>query len=57
MSIAISNTLWGTLRILLQAKSNGLMDRIAPLINQLKDAGLWISDEIHQRILTLAGEE
>jgi predicted nucleic acid-binding protein len=33
------------------------MDRIAPHINQLKDAGLWISDEIQQRMLTLAGEK
>jgi predicted nucleic acid-binding protein len=47
---------WGTLRVLLEAKSMGLTDRIEPLIERLAAAGLWISDEIRQRVLALAGE-
>jgi hypothetical protein len=47
---------WGTLRVLLEAKSVGLADRIEPLIERLAVAGLWISDEIRQRVLALAGE-
>ena len=48
---------WGTLRILLEAKANGLIETVKPAIDQLNQAGLWMSAEIRQRILTLAGEE
>lgn len=48
---------WGTLRILLEAKANGLIETVKPAIDQLNQAGLWMSVEIRQRILTLAGEE
>jgi len=48
---------WGTLKIILEAKSLGLIDRAGPLINQLTDAGMWISPQIKQRILRLANEE
>ncbi len=47
---------WGTLRVLLEAKSNGLTDRIEPLVDQLARDGLWFSEEIRRRILALAGE-
>ena len=47
---------WGTLRVLLEAKSNGLTNRIAPLVDQLSRAGLWFSEEIRRRILALADE-
>lgn len=49
-------TVWGTLRILLEAKSAGLTESIAPLLVQLKDAGMWMSDDIRLRVLTLADE-
>ena len=48
---------WGTLKVLLTAKAEGLTDRIAPHVSGLARAGLWISDEIRQRVLTLAGEQ
>jgi predicted nucleic acid-binding protein len=48
---------WGTLKVLLEAKSNGLVDKIEPFISHLNDSGMWVSDEIKQRILTLAGEK
>ena len=49
-------TVWGTLRVLLEAKAQGLTDRIAPLVNRLSETGMWLSDEIRERILALAGE-
>ncbi|MDZ7260632.1 MAG: DUF3368 domain-containing protein [candidate division KSB1 bacterium] len=48
---------WGTLRILLEAKSRGLTESIEPLINRLEDAGMWISADIRQRVLALAGKK
>lgn len=50
-------TVWGTLKILLEGKAQGVTDKIAPLINRLNQAGLWLSDEVQQQILKLAGEE
>jgi len=47
---------WGTLRILLEAKANGIIDSIKPQLNQVSKAGLWISEEIAKRVLALAGE-
>ncbi|MCI5151279.1 MAG: DUF3368 domain-containing protein [Candidatus Electrothrix sp. MAN1_4] len=46
----------GTLRILLEAKSHGLTEAIAPHLNRLRQSGMWISAEVEQRILVLAGE-
>jgi predicted nucleic acid-binding protein len=47
---------WGTLKVLLEAKSKGLVDKIKPYVNNLSGSGLWVSDEVKQRILVLAGE-
>ncbi|RME76623.1 MAG: DUF3368 domain-containing protein [Chloroflexi bacterium] len=47
---------WGTLRVLLEAKNQGLLPAIAPLIDDLSDSGMWISADIKRRILSLAGE-
>ena len=49
-------TVWGTLRVLLEAKSQGLTERITPLVDRLRDSGMWISEDICNRILNLAGE-
>jgi predicted nucleic acid-binding protein len=49
-------TVWGTLKILLEAKSQGLTDSIKPLVKRLQQSGMWISEEIYQRILALADE-
>lgn len=40
----------------LEAKSQGLTATIEPLIRQLSEKGLWLSAEIRERILLLAGE-
>jgi len=49
-------TVWGTLKVLLEAKARGLTERIEPLLDRLAGSGMWLSDEIRQRILALAGE-
>lgn len=50
-------TVWGTLKVLLEAKDRGLTKRIGPLVDQLVNAGMWLSADIQERILVLAGEE
>lgn len=47
---------WGTLRILLEAKKRGLTQAIAPYVESLGKAGMWLTEETRQRILKLAGE-
>ncbi len=54
---AASLAVWGTLRILLEAKSQGLTDSIEPLVDQLGKSGMWISHGIRQRVLALASEQ
>jgi len=49
-------TVWGTLKVLLEAKSQRLTERIEPFVNRLSETGMWLSDEIRERILALAGE-
>jgi hypothetical protein len=41
---------------MLEAKSRGLAQEIEPFVSRLGDAGMWISDDIRQRILILANE-
>ena len=47
---------WGTLKVLLEAKSQGLVDKIEPYVTKLMDSGMWVTAEVKQRILKLAGE-
>ena len=47
---------WGTLRVLLEAKRQGLLSSMSSAVDELKDSGMWISDDIRQRILKLADE-
>ncbi len=49
-------TVWGTLKVLLEAKTKGLTDSVAPYLDQLAAAGMWMSQEIRERVLSLAGE-
>jgi predicted nucleic acid-binding protein len=50
-------TVWGTLKVLLESKARGLVESIGPLISQLQDSGMWVSDEVRPRVLALAGEK
>ena len=47
---------WGTLKVLLEAKSQGLIDKVEPYVTKLSESGMWVSAEVKQRILKLAGE-
>ncbi|MBV6394799.1 MAG: hypothetical protein HFACDABA_00369 [Anaerolineales bacterium] len=47
---------WGTLQVLLEAKSHGLIKKVEPYMAKLSDSGMWVSAEVKQRILALAGE-
>jgi predicted nucleic acid-binding protein len=47
---------WGTLKVLLEAKSHGLTEDMESLLDRLRNAGMWVSEDIHRRILTLARE-
>lgn len=47
---------WGTLKVLLKAKSTGMIENVGPYVSKLSDSGMWISAEIKHRILKLAGE-
>jgi predicted nucleic acid-binding protein len=47
---------WGTLRVLLEAKAQGMIPEVAPCVNTLVQAGMWVSEDIRRRILQLAGE-
>ena len=47
---------WGTLRILLEAKQNGLTHEITEHVKGLKSSGMYISDALMRRILQLADE-
>ncbi len=47
---------WGTLKIMLEAKDRGIITAIKPWVERLADAGLWFSDDLRSRILALAEE-
>ncbi|NCC61614.1 MAG: DUF3368 domain-containing protein [Verrucomicrobiae bacterium] len=47
---------WGTLRVILEAKNKGFIESVAPLIGLLSDSGMWISAQVRARIMTLACE-
>jgi predicted nucleic acid-binding protein len=47
---------WGTLKILIEAKSCGIIETIKPWVQRLSDSGLWFSDDLRTRVLALAGE-
>jgi predicted nucleic acid-binding protein len=49
-------TVWGTLRVLLEAKKQGLLPTMSSAIDKLISSGMWISGDIRQRILKLADE-
>ncbi len=47
---------WGTLKVLLEAKAKECITEIKPLVKNLSKAGMWISSDVKRRILALAGE-
>lgn len=47
----------GTVGILIKCKMKGLLDKIGPLLDELTDKNVWISDKFKKEILTKVGEE
>jgi len=47
----------GTIGILIKAKSEGLIEKIEPLLNELTDKDVWISEKLKDEILNRAGNE
>ena len=46
----------GTVGLLVLAKKRGLIDAVAPFLEELLAAGMWISRDLKQNVLDLAGE-
>lgn len=46
----------GTLGVMLRAKKEGHLKEIKPLLELLREEGVWISDLVFQNVLALAGE-
>ncbi len=55
-AIAAGLKVWGTLGILLEAKSSGLIESVKPVLHLLEKSGLWVSEDIRKRVLALAKE-
>lgn len=49
-------SVWGTLKEFLEAKKQGLTESISPYLDVLRESGMWISEEVRQRVLALAEE-
>lgn len=49
-------TVTGTLGVLLRAKKEGHLSQIKPLLEELRQQGIWLSDRVFQDVLLLAGE-
>ena len=46
----------GTIGILIKAKKQGLIAELKPLIFELRDKGVWLSDSLIERILEITNE-
>ncbi len=56
IAIAAGLNVWGTLKVLVEAKTQGIIKEVAPFIDNLNKTGMWISDNVRKRILKLAKE-
>jgi len=46
----------GTLRLLVIAKEKGILTKVKPLMDKLKEAGFWISDDVYKTVLAQSKE-
>ena len=53
----LSMTYTGSLGILLRAKDQNLITAVKPLLDRMRQNGIWIGDSLYQSILTTAKEE
>lgn len=47
---------WGTLRVLLEAKKRDMIPTMSGIVEELRRSGMWISEDVRRRIMRLAGE-
>lgn len=47
---------FGSLRVLQDAKKQGILVRVKPVLDTLIKSGLWLSDDLHTHFLTTMGE-
>lgn len=47
----------GTLGLLVHAKERGLIERVAPIMNELMKSGFYVDSRLYRTILQQAGEE
>ena len=52
----IGLTLTGTMGVLLRAKNRGCVTAIKPLLEQLRQGGIWLSEDVVTETLKLARE-
>ncbi len=46
----------GTLGVLIKAKQAGYLKSIAPVIRELRNQGMWLTEQIVNKVIQLAGE-
>ncbi len=46
----------GTIGILLKAKENGIIGKIKPILNELTEKGIWLSEKLIKHTLIKASE-
>jgi predicted nucleic acid-binding protein len=46
----------GTVGVLLRAKSEGFLEKLKPLLEELSNKEVWISEKLKKEILRIAGE-
>jgi len=54
--VANASPVLGSLRIIVLAKERGFLIRAKPALEKLRGAGAWVSDELIDRAIALAGE-
>lgn len=46
----------GTLGLILRAKQNGVIERVEPLLDEVEEAGFYMTPGLFQKVMRLAGE-
>ena len=49
-------TVTGTVGVLLRAKSNGIIETVKPILDDLIQCGFYLSDDVYRELLRLASE-
>ncbi|MBR1752798.1 MAG: DUF3368 domain-containing protein [Ruminococcus sp.] len=50
-------TVTGTMGVLLRAKREDLIDKVAPLLDKIRENGFYLSEKVVDMVLTQAGEK